>query len=147
MGSTEKSKPPTRPQRTSERKQALGIALVVVPACVVLITGMVLAVSQRELSISGQRELGIWLAAAAAVIMVGIFLTLGSDSERTNLWKYVDHLEKSKAVTEAALETMEKETRNYRVAMRAAQIRASQTIIDAMTAETDGDTPPKKHDY
>jgi hypothetical protein len=147
MGSTEKSKPPTRPQRTSERKQALGIALVVVPACVVLITGMVLAVSQRELSTSGQRELGIWLAAAGAVIMVGIFLTLGSDSERTNLWKYVDHLEKSKAVTEAALETMEKETRNYRVAMRAAQIRASQTIIDAMTAETDGDTPPKKHDY
>lgn len=147
MGSTEKSKPPTRPQRTSERKQALGIALVVVPACVVLITGMVLAVSQRELSISGQRELGIWLAAAGAAILVGIFLTLKTDDERTNLWKYVDHLEKSKAVTEAALETMEKETRNYRVAMRAAQIRASQTIIDAMTAETDGDTPPKKHDY
>jgi hypothetical protein len=147
MGSTEKSKPPTRPQRTSERKQALSIALVVVPACVVLITSMVLAVSQRELSISGQRELGIWLAAAGAAILVGIFLTLKTDDERTNLWKYVDHLEKRKAVTEAALETMEKETRNYRVAMRAAQIRASQTIIDAMTAETDGDTPPKKHDY
>lgn len=147
MGSTEKSKSPARPQRTSERKQALGIALVVVPACVVLITGMVLAVSQRELSISGQRELGIWLAAAGAAILVGIFLTLKTDDERTNLWKYVDHLEKSKAVTEAALETMEKETRNYRVAMRAAQIRASQTIIDRMTAETDSDAPPEKHDY
>jgi hypothetical protein len=147
MGSTEKSKSPARPQRTSDWKLAFGITLVVLPACGALITGVMLAVRQRELSISSQRELGIWLAAAGAAILVGIFLTLKTDDERTDLWKYVDHLEKSKAVTEAALETMDKETLDYRVAVRAAQIRASQTIIDAMTAETDGDTPPKKHDY
>jgi len=139
MSHTEKSKPVERPQRTPEWRLAAGITLGVLPACAVLVLGVLMMASQVEL--------GVWLGAAGVAILVGMFLTIGTDSERTDLWEYVDHLEKSKADTEAALKAMDKETLDYRVAVRAAQIRASQTITDRMAAEIGGDVPPEKHNY